>query len=113
MEYIKRMYGASMFGDILNDMLSKELYDYLRDSKLNVLGQPLPVEDQPRYSFKIDDLENEYAIAYEVGFVPEFEILGLEQQQPHFRPFDHFQPRPIGRGRPRTCPQTDGQTQKR
>ena len=81
MEYIKRMYGASMFGDILNDMLSKELYDYLRDSKLNVLGQPLPVEDQPRYSFKIDDLENEYAIAYEVGFVPEFEILGLDNSQ--------------------------------
>lgn len=81
MEYIKRMYGASIFGDILNDMLSKELYDYLRDSKLNVLGQPLPVEDQPRYSFKIDNPEAEYAISYEVGFVPEFEIQGLDQKQ--------------------------------
>lgn len=81
MEYIKRMYGTSIFGDILNKMLSDELYDYLRESKLNVLGQPLPVEDQPRYSFKVDNPEKEYAISYEIGFVPEFEIQGLDKSQ--------------------------------
>lgn len=81
MEYIKRMFGTSIFGDILNKMLSDELYEYLRESKLNVLGQPLPVEDQPRYSFKVDNPEKEYAISYEIGFVPEFDIQGLDKSQ--------------------------------
>lgn len=81
MEYIKRMFGTSIFGDILNNMLSEELYNYLHDSKLNILGQPLPVEDQPRYSFKVDNPEKEYVISYEIGYVPEFEIKGLDKSQ--------------------------------
>ncbi len=83
MEYIKRMYGTSVFSETLNEMLSNELYNYLRDSKLDVLGQPLPTENQQRYSFKIDQMEDEYAVAYEIGFVPPFEIQGLSKDQ-HF-----------------------------
>ena len=81
MPYIRRMYGPSIFGDTLNDMLSQELYNYLRDSKLDVLGQPLPLENQTRYSFKIDDPEDEYKVEYEIGFVPAFEIQGLDKNQ--------------------------------
>ncbi len=80
-EYIKRMFGTAIFSETLNEMLSNELYNYLRDSKLDVLGQPLPTENQQKYSFKIDELEDEYAIEYEVGFVPPFDILGLDENQ--------------------------------
>ncbi|MBL7774626.1 MAG: hypothetical protein JNK89_01415 [Saprospiraceae bacterium] len=85
MEYIKRMFGTSVFGDSLNEMLSEHLYNYLRDSKLDVLGQPLPTENQQRYSFKIDQMEDEYAIEYEVGFVPLFDIQGLSKDQSYER----------------------------
>lgn len=80
-EYLKRMYGKAVFGEVLNDMLSEELYNYLRESKLDVLGQPLPTDNQTSYSFKIDQLEDEYSVEYEVGFVPPFEIQGLSKDQ--------------------------------
>ncbi len=85
MEYIKRMYGTSLFGDTLNEMLSEELLNYLRESKLDVLGQPLPTENQQRYSFKIDQMEDEYAIEYEIGFVAPFEVQGLNKEQSYDR----------------------------
>ncbi|MBK9338171.1 MAG: hypothetical protein IPM98_17140 [Lewinellaceae bacterium] len=80
-EYIKRMYGSSVFSEVLGEMLADELTGYLRESKLDVLGQPLPTENQKRYSFKIDQMEQEYAVEYEVGFVPPFELQGLGKEQ--------------------------------
>ena len=80
-EYIKRMYGTSIFSETLNEMVSEALYNYLRDSKLDVLGQPLPTDNQQRYSFKIDQMEDEYALEYEVGFVAPFEIQGISKEQ--------------------------------
>lgn len=77
-EFIKKMYGPSIFGDTLNDLVATRLYDYLRESKLDVLGQPLPSEDQQQYSFKISNPDPEYTINYEVGFVAPFELKGLD-----------------------------------
>ncbi|MCE7925488.1 MAG: hypothetical protein DYG98_20735 [Haliscomenobacteraceae bacterium CHB4] len=79
MEFVKKLYGSAIFSDTLNDMLTRQLYEYLRESKLDVLGQPLPTEDQRRFSFKISDPEPEYVVNYEVGFVPPFEIKGLDK----------------------------------
>jgi len=81
LEYIKRLHGTAIMSEVLGEALSTELTDYLRDSKLNVLGQPLPSENQKRYSFKIDQLEDEYTVAYEVGFVPPFDLQGLNKGQ--------------------------------
>jgi trigger factor len=44
-----------------------------------MLGQPLPTEDQQKFSFKISDPEPEYTVRYEVGFVPPFDIKGLDK----------------------------------
>jgi trigger factor len=80
-EFVKKIYGASIFGDALNDMMATKLYDYLRDSKLEVLGQPLPTADQQQFSFKISNPDPEYTINYEVGFVPPFDIKGLDKNE--------------------------------
>ncbi len=83
--FVKRMYGSSIFGEMLNELLSQELYDYLRDSGLQVLGQPLPTEEQASFNFKIDQPDPEYAVNYEVGFVPSFELQGLDKSVPFDR----------------------------
>ena len=85
MDYVKKLYGASIFGDTLNDMLAQELYSYLRESKLDVLGQPLPTEDQEKFAFKISDPDPEYSVKYEVGIVPAFDIQGLDKKQKYER----------------------------
>lgn len=85
MEYIKKMYGTSIFADLINEMVSNELFTYLRENKMDVLGQPLPTEDQKRYSFKVDAPEEEYTVSYEVGYVPAFEIKGLDSSETYER----------------------------
>ncbi|MCB0525320.1 MAG: trigger factor [Saprospiraceae bacterium] len=77
MSYVKKMYGQAIFGDVLNDLLAEELYQYLRENKLDVLGQPLPSEDQGQFNFKLDSPDPEYAVKYDVSFVPDFELNSL------------------------------------
>jgi len=80
MDHIKKMYGSSIFTETLNEMFSEDLVAYLRESKINILGQPLPAEDQQqKFSIKISNPDPEYAIDYEVGFVPKFEIQGIDK----------------------------------
>lgn len=81
LSYVKKLYGASIFGDTLNDMLSEELANYLRENKIDVLGQPLPSEDQAKFSYNISEPDPEYAVKYDVGLVPTFEIAGLDQNE--------------------------------
>lgn len=80
-DYVRRMYGTAIFSDAAQDLFASTIYDYLRDSGLHVLGQPLPVEDQQRYSFRLNDPEQEYTVRYEIGHVPDFELKGLDNTQ--------------------------------
>jgi len=79
MSFVKKLYGSNILGETLNEMLSQELYDYLKESGLQVLGQPLPTEEQAKFNFSVDDPDPEYAVNYEVGFVPSFEVQGLNE----------------------------------
>lgn len=84
-DLIKRLHGTAIVSEVLGEMLHTDLYDFLRDSKLDVLGQPIPSENQQRYSFRIDSLEDEYAVEYEVGFVPPFDLKGLSKDNTYER----------------------------
>jgi len=86
MDYLKKMYGSTVLSETLNDLFSEELVAYLRESDLNILGQPLPKEDQPaKFSLNISNPDPEYIIEYEVGFVPKFEVQGLDKSQNYER----------------------------
>ncbi|MDO8366129.1 MAG: trigger factor [Saprospiraceae bacterium] len=86
MDYLKKMYGSSIFTETLNELFSEELVAYLRESGLNILGQPLPADDQQaKFSINISNPDPEYAIDYEVGFIPKIEILGLDKSHSYER----------------------------
>jgi trigger factor len=78
MPFIKKMYGTSLFAETLDIMFSDELFGYIRESKLDVLGQPMPAENQERFSSNLDKMEEVYAVNYEIGHVPTFELKGLD-----------------------------------
>jgi trigger factor len=78
MPFIKKMYGTSLFAETLDKMFSDELFGYIRESKLDVLGQPMPAENQERFSSNLDKMEEVYAVNYEIGHVPTFELKGLD-----------------------------------
>jgi trigger factor len=86
MDYLKKMHGASIFTDTLNEMFSESLVGYLRESQLNILGQPLPAVEQPmKFSINISNPDPEYVIDYEVGFVPKIDIQGIDKSQTYER----------------------------
>lgn len=81
MDFVKRLYGSSIFGETLNNLFSDELYNYLRESGLNILGQPLLSAEQKQFSSKLDNMEAEFAVNYDIGFVPDFAIGGLSKSE--------------------------------
>ena len=86
MDHIKKMYGSSIFTETLNEMFSDELVAYLRESQINILGQPLPAEDQQqKFSINISNPDPEYRIDYEVGFVPKIDLQGIDKNHTYER----------------------------
>lgn len=75
---VRKMYGKGVLADIVNNLLSKELYGYLNDEKLEILGQPLPSADQPYIDFDTKEL-NDFVFKFDLGLSPQFEVQGLTQ----------------------------------
>lgn len=69
---IKKMYGKAIIAEEINKIVSKELYEYIRENKINILGEPLPneTEQQPI------DFENseDFEFVFDLGIAPEFEV---------------------------------------
>lgn len=69
---IKKMYGKSALAEEVNKILSKGLTDYIREEKLNVLGDPLPNEEkQPAIDW---DNQSDFSFVFDVAMAPDFEV---------------------------------------
>ena len=72
MGLVKKMYGRGVKADELNRLLQEELYKYIADNKLDILGEPLPnKEDEER---NIDFVaEKDFEFKFDIALAPEFE----------------------------------------
>lgn len=66
---IKKQYGISVKVDEINKLMQKRLSDYLGDEKLDILGNPLPVEKND-----LDWNADKITFDFEIGLSPEFEV---------------------------------------
>jgi trigger factor len=67
---IKKMYGTSIKVEEVNNVLSKSLSDYIKESELKILGDPLPDREQVK---SIDwDTQKDFTFEYHVGLVDNF-----------------------------------------
>ncbi len=71
MNMIKKMYGKSVLAETIDKIIVDSLYNHINENKLNVLGQPLPTEDQKPFDF---DNQEDFEYSFDVGLVPEFEV---------------------------------------
>ena len=72
MGLLKKMYGKSILADEINKMLSDELYKYIRENNINILGEPLPnEEEQKEINF---DTQEDFEFSFDLGLAPEFEV---------------------------------------
>ena len=69
---IKKMYGKSILMDEVNQLVNQSLQDYIRDSELRTLGQPIPNQQQIE---TVDwNHQRDFEFEYKVGFVEDFEV---------------------------------------
>lgn len=71
MGMIKKMYGKAILLDEVNKIVSRSLTDYLKEEKLEILGEPMPSENSKLADF---DKDKDFDFAFDVGLTPEFEI---------------------------------------
>ncbi len=76
MGVIKKMYGQSLLVEVVNDTIQKEITKYLTDENIEILGQPLPSDDQEQFEFDINNLRD-FVFKFDIGKAPEFELQGL------------------------------------
>lgn len=67
---IKKMYGRGVKADELNRTLQEAIYKYITDNKIDILGEPLPVDDQKQVDF---DNEKTFDFKFDLGIAPEYE----------------------------------------
>lgn len=69
MGLIKKQYGKAVLVDEVNKLLQDNLNKYLTEEKLDVLGNPLP-KQQDGFNWDADELDFEF----ELGLAPAFEV---------------------------------------
>jgi len=70
--HIRRTYGKAILFDEINRLVSDHINQYIGDNKLDILGQPLPKEDDKSdYNWDFNDT---FSFNYEIGLAPQFEI---------------------------------------
>jgi FKBP-type peptidyl-prolyl cis-transisomerase len=78
---LNRRFGKQVTSDVINNEVYEAVVNYIRDNKLAVLGEPVPVE------VKELDLKNEkdFTFEYELALVPELNVtLDKEVHLPYY-----------------------------
>lgn len=76
MGMIKKQYETAVTADEVNKLLQQNLDQYLKDEKINILGNPLPVMHED-----LDWKAPELSFSFELGLSPEFEVKLTEKNK--------------------------------
>jgi trigger factor len=69
---IEKQFGKGLLVEELNKTANRALYDFIGANKLDILGNPIPMENMPMVG-SIDNPED-FEFAYEIGLVPSIEV---------------------------------------
>jgi len=78
---VKKMYGNSVVAEEINKSLNDQMWQYLQENKIDVLGQPIPAADQALLDIDINNMQD-VDFAYEVGLAPEIDLSYIETAAP-------------------------------
>ncbi len=83
MGMVVKKFGMAVKLDEINNYVGRQVFDYINEQKLRVLGEPIPVEGQ-----NVADLEakDEFEFKFEVALAPEINVtLTKEDKIPYYR----------------------------
>ena len=80
MGLLEKKYGTAVKYDVVNREIVDAVYDYIRDNKLRVLGQPIPDKNN-----ELKEGETEFTFKFKVGLAPEMDInIGKDMKVPYY-----------------------------
>lgn len=74
---IKKMYGKSVLADLINNKIESTLQKVITDNTLDLLGSPIPSEDQKMINFDLK-ISEPYEFKFDLGVAPAFEVAGVD-----------------------------------
>jgi len=74
---IRKMYGKGALAEVINTKLQDTLADYITKEELNILGNPIPAEDQVNFEFDTKSLET-FEFKFDLGMAPEITVTGVD-----------------------------------
>ena len=84
MSMVKKMYGKHVLVEEVNKLVSENLFKYINENKLNVLGEPMPNEtEQQPINF---DTQEDFEFCFDVALAPEIKIeLSKSDKLPYYQ----------------------------
>ena len=68
---LRQKYGVSILAEEVNKVLQAKLYDYIRENKVNMLGEPMPTADND----KVELVEgNTFTFKFDIAIAPEISV---------------------------------------
>lgn len=83
MGMVKKMYGKHVLVEEINKLVSENLYSYIHENGLRMLGEPLPNEtEQKEINF---DTQEEFEFCFDIALAPEVKIaLSQNDKLPYY-----------------------------
>lgn len=69
MGMVKKQYGRAVLVEEVNKLLQEALQKYLTEEKLDILGNPLPMNEA-----EVDWSSDDYSFEFELGLAPKFDV---------------------------------------
>lgn len=66
---IKKQYGVSVLAEEIDKLLQEKVFEYIRENKVNMLGTPLPKENQVNF-----ETEENFEFSFDIALAPEFNV---------------------------------------
>lgn len=68
MSLVKKQFGKAVLAEEIDKLLQEKVYEYLRENKVDMLGQPLPSEDMEAIDYDQDN----FTFKFDIALAPEF-----------------------------------------
>lgn len=68
---MKKRFGISVMVDVINQLVSEGLSNYIAENKLSLIGEPIPAEEQKQVDF---ENQKEFEFSFDIGFMPEIAL---------------------------------------
>ncbi len=84
MGLIKKQYGTAVKAEEVNKLLQQKIFEYIRENKVDMLGEPLPIEEQQAALDFVNG--KDFTFEFEIALAPKFEAsLGKDDKLTYYK----------------------------